>query len=121
ARGVLLDVAGTLGVENLPAGYGISPAELDRARREANVDIRPGDAVLVNTGWGRYWENPAQYMSGCPGLNADCGSWAVEHEIILWGIDQFCVDPDPWQQEGVALPLHLEMLTRHGIRLFENV
>jgi Putative cyclase len=40
ARGVLLDVAGALGVERLEPGYAVSAAELERAA--AGVELRPG-------------------------------------------------------------------------------
>jgi len=120
-RGVLIDVAGFKGVENLEAGYAIQPEELDKALAAQGVDVRKGDTVLVHTGWGRFWNDAAKTLSGEPGLGKACAKWAVEHDIVCWGCDQFATDPLPFEFEGEALPMHLEMLTKAGIRLMENI
>jgi hypothetical protein len=39
---------------------------------------------------------------------------------VCWGCDQLGTDPIPFETEGGALPMHLEMLTKAGIRLMEN-
>ena len=48
ARGILIDVAGHLGHDILPAGYAIQPDEIDAAAREAQggTEVRQGDVVL---------------------------------------------------------------------------
>lgn len=120
-RGVFADVALLKGVDTLPAGYAISPEELDEAFIKAGVEVRSGDAVFVNTGWGRHWNDPSTYTSGEPGLSKRCAQWAVDHEIILWGVDQFAVDVLPFETAGEMLPMHIEMLTKNGIRLMENM
>jgi kynurenine formamidase len=120
-RGVLIDVAGFKGVENLEAGYAIQPGELDKSLAAQGVDVRKGDTVLVHTGWGRFWNDAAKTVSGEPGLGKACAKWAVEHDIVCWGCDQFGTDPIPFEFEGEALPMHLEMLTKAGIRLMENI
>lgn len=120
-RGILIDVAGFKGVDMLPAGYAISPEELDDARVSQNVEVREGDAVLVHTGWGKHWREPEIMLSGEPGIGKACAEWAVQHNIVAWGLDQFATDPIPFEREGEALPMHLEMLTKNGIRLMENV
>jgi kynurenine formamidase len=120
-RGILIDVAGYRGVEMLPAGYAISPEELDAALAQQGVEARVGDAVLVHTGWSKLWDDPAKMNSGEPGLGKACAQWAVEHEIVSWGIDQFGTDAIPFETPGEALPMHIEMLTKHGIRLMEMI
>ncbi len=120
-RGVLVDVARRRGVEMLPAGYAISPDELDSALREQGVEAREGDAVLVHTGWGKNWSEPEKMFAGEPGLGKACAEWAIEKDIVCWGTDQFGTDPIPFETPGEALPMHLEMLTKHGIRLIENI
>ncbi|MFN8592621.1 MAG: cyclase family protein [Thermomicrobiales bacterium] len=120
-RGILADVAGLKGVDILPAGYAVSPAEIDEALARAEVDVRSGDTVLVHTGWGKHWRDPATMLSGEPGIAKACAKWAVDHEIVCWGLDQFATDPIPFEIPGEALPMHLEMLTKAGIRLMENI
>jgi kynurenine formamidase len=120
-RGVLIDIAGFKGVDILPAGYAVSPQELDDALARQNVEVREGDTVLVHTGWGKHWREPDTMLSGEPGIGKACAQWAVQHNIVAWGLDQFATDPIPFEKEGEALPMHLEMLTKNGIRLMENI
>jgi kynurenine formamidase len=120
-RGVFIDVVGHQGVDLLPAGYAIQPDELDAALAAQGVEVREGDAVLVHTGWGKHWRNPDEMLTGEPGLAKACARWAVEKNIVTWGTDQFATDPIPFEFPGEALPMHIEMLTKAGIRLIENI
>jgi kynurenine formamidase len=121
ARGVLIDVAGAKGVDMLPAGYAIQPDELDAVLAAQGTVVQKGDVVLVHTGWGRNWRDPEMMLSGEPGLGKACAQWAIDRDIICWGLDQFATDPIPFEVEGEALPMHIAMLTKAGIRLMENV
>jgi len=120
-RGILIDVAGLKGVDFLEAGYAIQPNELDGALAAQGINVKRGDTVLVHTGWGRFWTDAAKTLSGEPGLGRACATWAVDHDIICWGCDQAAIDVFPFETEGEALPMHLEMLTKAGIRLMENI
>lgn len=121
ARGILADVASLKGVDMLPAGYAISPSELDESLAKAGLEAREGDTVFVHTGWGKNWSDPGKLMSGEPGLGKACAQWAVDRNIVCWAADQFAIDPIPFETPGEALPMHIEMLTKNGIRLIENV
>ncbi|MEQ8964976.1 MAG: cyclase family protein [Azospirillaceae bacterium] len=121
ARGILIDVAGHKGEDILPAGYAIQPDELDAALAAQGTEVRRGDVVLVHTGWGKHWNDADTTLSGEPGLGKACAEWAIEHDIICWGLDQFATDPIPFEFPGEALPMHIAMLTKAGIRLMENV
>src|ERR1700738_4199893 len=92
---------------------------LDSALAAQETEVKKGDTVLVHTGWGRFWTDAAKTLSGEPGLGRTCAKWAVDHDIFCWGCDQFATDPLPFETEGEALPMHLEMLTKAGIRLME--
>ena len=59
-RGVLLDVAKLKGVEILPQKYEITTGDLQQALAHANLTLEPGDAVIINTGWGRLWTRDPQ-------------------------------------------------------------
>ena len=52
-RGVLIDVAALKGVEMLPDTYPITVDDLQAALTRQKLTLQPGDAVIVNTGWGR--------------------------------------------------------------------
>lgn len=121
ARGVLIDVASHKGVDMLPPGYAIQPQELDEALEAQGTEVREGDVVLVHTGWGRNWHDAEKTLSGEPGLGKACAQWAVDKNIVCWGTDQFATDPIPFEFPGEALPMHIAMLTKAGIRLMENV
>ena len=54
-RGVLIDVAALKGVAMLPDTYAITAGDLQQALQRQKLTLQPGDAVIVNTGWGRLW------------------------------------------------------------------
>jgi kynurenine formamidase len=120
-RGILADVAGDKGVDMLPAGYAIQPDELDAVLAKQGTEVREGDTVLVHTGWGRNWQDSEKMLSGEPGIGKACAQWAVDKGIVCWALDQFATDPVPFEFPGEALPMHIAMLTKAGIRLMENV
>ncbi len=51
-RGLLLDVPAIRGVDMCPAAYEISPEDLDDAVHLTGTTPRPGDVLLIRTGWG---------------------------------------------------------------------
>src|SRR5690606_29549831 len=58
-RGILLDIEGLRADEGRPLDHRLGPAleaeELDAACERQGVDVRTGDAVLVHTGWARWF------------------------------------------------------------------
>ena len=71
-RGLLLDVARVRGVDRLQPGDVITVADAEAALDDRTV--RPGDAVLFHTGWGRWWGvDNDRYASGEPGPGHGAG------------------------------------------------
>ena len=66
-RGVLLDVAGHLGVDVLPVDFAIGPDLLAAVAERSAIEIKPGGVVLIRTGWARYWHDPKQYLAELKG------------------------------------------------------
>ena len=62
-RGVLLDIAGQQKVASLPAAFEITPEHMETAARAQAVEIKPGDVVLLRTGWGAFFEDVARFES----------------------------------------------------------
>jgi kynurenine formamidase len=119
ARGVLLDVAGALGVERLAPGYAVSAGELERAA--AGVELRPGDVVLVRLGSGAWWEDrPAYEAAG--GLGADASAWLVERKPLAVGADNLAWDVPGLEAPDLGtLPGHILLLVRAGVYILESV
>jgi Putative cyclase len=50
SRGVLLDLAGSIGIDRLEGGYPLTPEDLERAEDFGKVTVGAGDIVLLRTG-----------------------------------------------------------------------
>ena len=121
-RGILLDVAGTQGVEMLGQTQGVGPAELEAAAKAAKVEVRQGDVVLVRTGWIRHWPDSRKYysiQSGQPGLNVEAARWATAQGASCIGSDNFAVEYVP--SPGNTMPVHIHCLVEKGVHLLEVV
>ena len=120
-RGVLLDVAGTLGVDVLPPGHGITIAELEDACEYGSVTPEKNDAVLIRTGWAVHFDDRRAFLGGpdgLPGVGHDGAVWLADRGVTLCGSDTHAFEqiPSPW--EGTA-PVHVELLVRRGIYIVE--
>jgi len=118
-RGVLLNVAGQ---KRLEPDHAITPKELQEAATSAGVEIRAGDVVLVRTGYGALWSEPADYLRAA-GVSAAGSRWLIEKKVRAVGADNMAWDvmglKDP--ELGVTLPGHLLLLVRAGIPIIENL
>jgi kynurenine formamidase len=117
ARGVLLDVAGALGVPRLPAGRAVTVADLELARDHAGVALRPGDVVLVRTGQLREW--PSYEMGPEAGLGLESALWLAGYEPVAVGADNSAIEVMPSVVPGRVQPVHVELLVERGIYLIE--
>jgi kynurenine formamidase len=121
-RGVLLDVARHRGVEWMQAGEAIEPDELDAVAAAQGVEIRPGDIILLRTGWRRKFVVEADsdaWFQGEPGLGLACCDWLAEHEIAAVAADNIAVEVLPGQVDGEVLPVHMVLLRDLGMTLGE--
>lgn len=118
-RGVLLDIPALLGVESLPPAYDITADELRRAARREGVEVRAGDAVLIRSGWERYWGDHRKYVGvaeGGPGPDREAAAWLGDLGIRITGADTFAYDRRP-----SAMPAHVELMVKRGINIMENM
>jgi len=121
-RGVLIDVAALKGVEMLPDAYEITAADLQAALTRQALRLEPGDAVIINTGWGRLWgKDNARYLATNPGIGLGAAEWLIGQNPMLVGSDNWGVEvvhnPDPALNE----PVHQLMLVVHGVHLMESL
>jgi kynurenine formamidase len=122
ARGVLLDVPAHRNGELPAPGEAISASELQAIAKSQGTEVRPGDVVLVRTGLGAIWDDPATYLAG-PGMHGDASRWLAEVGVHAVGADNMAWDViGLWDEhDGCTLPGHLVLLARRGIYIIENL
>jgi kynurenine formamidase len=119
-RGVLLDVARFKNVEALEAGHEITAEELEATAKAEGVEIRPGDSVLIRTGYGKFFEaDRARYSGFRPGPGEGAARWLAGKKIFLTGDDQMSYEVVP--QKGTVFPCHRILIADNGIYLVENL
>jgi kynurenine formamidase len=121
-RGVLIDVAGLKGVDMLPDTYEITVQDLQQALEKQNLQLQPGDAIIINTGWGRLWgKDNARFNKTSPGIGATAAEWLAKQDPMLVGSDNSGVGVIPDRDPQVSNPVHQIMLVVNGIYLLENL
>jgi kynurenine formamidase len=121
-RGVLIDVAALKGVAMLGDTYPITEADLQQALQRQKLALQPGDAVIINTGWGRLWDtDAARYLKTNPGLTIGAAEWLVKQDPMLIGSDNGPIGVTPEPEPNLSLPVHQIALVVHGIHLLENL
>ena len=121
-RGVMIDVAGYKGVEMLGDTYEITVEGLEGALKKQNMALQPGDAVLINTGWGKlYGKDNPRYVKSCPGIGVQAALWLASKDPMLIGADNWPVEVAPNPDKQLSLPVHQIALVVNGIHLLENL
>lgn len=122
-RGILLDVAGSLGVGSVEPTHRVSAQDLDDACRRQGVEVKSGDAALIRLGWGSeamYGSEAYLGLSGhLPGVDVSAARWLVDHGVALTGTDTIayeCLAPG-----DAARPVHRLLLREAGIYILENL
>lgn len=116
-RGVLVDLVADRGGP-LAASAPVDSSDLERGIRETGVQLNPGDAVLIRTGW---WESRGatpEYFADEPGITADAARWLAAQDVALVGADNYAVEQ---QSQDAGFPVHLVLLHEHGVPLIESL
>jgi kynurenine formamidase len=121
-RGVLLDVAGHKNVPMLTPRYSITADELIACATAQGVEVKPGDVLLVRTGFAALWHDEAAYLEAA-GVSKSGTLWAAERGVVAVGADNMAWDVpgerDP--ETGATLFAHLHLLAQKGIYIIENL
>jgi len=121
-RGVLIDIAGLKGVQTLPDTYEITVQDIEQALSKQKLKLQPGDAVILNTGWGTLWgKDNIRYAKGCPGIGIAAAEWLAKQDPMLVGADNIGVEVNPNPDAALSLPIHQIMIVVNGIHLLENM
>ena len=119
-RGVFIDLATHWGVDALDPGYAIATDDLEQYLEANHLDVRPGDALIIRTGFmAARRENWGDYAGGpSPGLSLHTAPWLHDNDIAAvatdtWGIEVLPNEIDVWQ------PLHVVSLAHTGLAFGE--
>lgn len=118
ARGVLLDVPRSEGVERFPDGFEITVEHLERCLAAQRSEVRSGDVVLVRTGkFLDYTGDGAAFFAAQPGVGPDAAVWLYEQGMAVLGTDTSATEVYPFPDPERTT--HMEMLVRRGVYLVE--
>jgi len=86
----------------------------------SGATVEPGDAILIRTGWSKYWTDAETFIGrrgGMPGPGEKATRWLIARGATLMGSDTpgFECLPTP----GVSV--HAILLVDAGIHIIENL
>lgn len=121
-RGLLVDAAAARGVDHLEPGDVVTPDDAEAALGRAGLVVRPGDAVLVHTGWGRAFAvDNDRYLSGEPGPGLAFADWLVRNRVAATGCDTWSYGPVPAEDPAEPFVVPQTLNVRHGVVVLENL
>ena len=122
ARGVLLDVTRIAGVEMLGDTEVVTPDMLDAATQAQGVDVRPGDVLVIHTGWSALWGvDDDRYKRSEPGIGLAAARWCTDRRVAVVGADNWAVEVVPGESPELSFPVHQHCIAQYGVYLLENV
>ena len=123
ARGIVIDIAGYLGVKFLEKGRVFNLDQVKAAVKSKNIEIQKGDVVLFHTGWtdAKFKSNPDEWGSGAPGIDPEVAEYLADIGVIAVGADTWSLDAVPPKIETEPYPGHLILLQKNGIYILETM
>jgi kynurenine formamidase len=118
ARGVLLDVAALHGVKVLPPSHAIGEDDIKACLKRQNLELKPGDVVLLRTGQMTIWPDIA-FVNNTPGLNRQGAEFLAKHGAIMIGADNLTLEQTPAAEPVNFFPVHTYLLAEAGIPILE--
>jgi kynurenine formamidase len=117
SRGVLLDVARALGVDTFADGHPITAEDLDAAVALTDVEIQPGDVLMVRTGQMAFLAqgDKLRFADPSPGLSTRSVDWLRDHDVGAIATDTLVFECWPCEDPAVLLPVHLLHLRDMGL------
>jgi kynurenine formamidase len=118
-RGVLLDIAGLLGLPVLAEDTVVTHDHLQGALERQRVQIREGDVVLLRTGYARYFDDGPRYISkpAAPGPRIEGARWLTDRRVFAVGSDTVAFEKLPSPEMAV----HIHLLVETGVHIIENL
>jgi len=124
-RAVVLDVARHLAggkADPLAPGFEITGAHLEATAKAQAVEVRPGDSLLIRTGWGQFFgKDNAKFLGEqSPGPGQDAAKWIIDHKVRLAGDDTATFEKRPAAYGKELFSVHMMLLADNGIYIMEN-
>jgi kynurenine formamidase len=122
-RGVLVDMVAYKG-RNLGPNEAIHLDDFKACLKKEGVELRKGDAAIINTGWMTLWGvDNKTFLTSCPGIEQDVARYLVEKGVVGVGIDQWATEVFPHEgfpkkKDAFFIPCHV-ILLGNGIHLFQ--
>lgn len=118
SRGVLIDLVGDGGP--LSPGEPVSAERLASACASTGMTLRPGDVVLIRTGWLATvaGADSEEIFQSEPGIDPSAARWLADADVSVVGADNYAVEVQP-SEEGTMFPVHQILIRDHGIPLLE--
>jgi len=121
-KGCLLDMAEFKGTEVLEDSYGINAEDLKVCAEAQGIDISSDSAVLIRTGFSKYWKTDNDRYSNCgAGINIDGARYLAGKRVAMVGTDTEAVEQWPFDPEGPPLPVHTYLIVENGITHVESL
>jgi kynurenine formamidase len=106
----------------LGPGDMITVADVEAACARQGVDVRPGDAVLLHTGWMSLWQvDNDRFLDGEPGAGWDVAHWLTERRVSVVGADNWAFEVIPFETPERAFVVHQHLLAETGTYIIENI
>jgi kynurenine formamidase len=119
-RGVLIDLVASE-QRTLGPHEAVGPDALARALAGSSTALRPGDAVLIRTGWEEMVrDDPEAYFESEPGISVEAALWLAQQDIVLVGADNYAVEVQP-SPPGTGFPAHQVLIRDFGVPLIEGM
>ncbi len=122
ARGIHFDLPKYKGTDHLESGYVITPDDLEKCAASQGVSLKPGDAVVLRTGWlNVFYKDEKKFYAGSPGIGMEAAKYLIEKDVCLVASDTMAVEVLPFEghENGENAPVHIEMIRNYGIYLQE--
>jgi len=120
-RGVVINIAKHFGGEVLEPLTRYGAADIRAAAEAQGVEVRPGDVVLLHTGWLSRIDEPEIFGTRQPGINVDGARYLAERGVVAVGSDTPGLESDAPYEDGAAFPVHALLLAEKGIHILENI
>lgn len=126
AAGVLVDVAGHLGVETLASSHPITASDLEDVLRAQGTDVDPGSVVMVRTGTMSLWgeaghDHDAIAEADSAGITLGAAKWLVEElgAMLIGGDTSTLEVVPPVDGAPSPSPVHQYLLIEQGVHMGE--